>query len=358
MSTSESLDRTGPLARAVDGLPAATGQAARYRADLRATEAEIATQVIEFQLARRRGEPPSAAPVVPLSAREREVVTLLAAGHSDGEIADQLFISKKTASVHVANIKDKLGATSRVEIALIAVQLGLAGRGTQPAVMADPGKSTRSIVCPFKGLATFDVGDAQFFFGRERIVAELVARLAGSTFLGVVGPSGSGKSSVVKAGLIPALAEGVLPGSERWTVAVVRPGGSPSAAVRHALTRALGREEADGPQVQPPEALLDALPERARLLLVVDQCEEIFTVCGDEEDRSQSVRTLVTIARDPAARALVVLAIRADFYGRFAEYRHLAQLLGDNHTLVGPMSSFVVRSNCQHAPPVSESSPN
>ena len=64
---------------------------------------------------------------------------------------------------------------------------------------------------PFKGLASFDVGDADLFFGRERLVAELVARLAGASLLGVVGPSGSGKSSAVRAGLVPAIRSGVLP---------------------------------------------------------------------------------------------------------------------------------------------------
>ena len=72
------------------------------------------------------------------------------------------------------------------------------------------------VVCPFKGLASFEVADAPYFFGRERLVAELVARLVGAPLLGVVGPSGSGKSSVVRAGLLPALAGGVLPGSEDW----------------------------------------------------------------------------------------------------------------------------------------------
>ena len=81
--------------------------------------------------------------------------------------------------------------------------------------------------CPFKGLASFEVVDAPYFFGRERLVAELVARLVGAPLLGVVGPSGSGKSSVVRAGLLPALAGGVLPGSAEWAQVVMRPGEHP-----------------------------------------------------------------------------------------------------------------------------------
>jgi DNA-binding SARP family transcriptional activator len=78
-------------------------------------------------------------------------------------------------------------------------------------------------VCPFKGLASFEVSDADYFFGRERLVAEMVARLVGANLLAVVGPSGSGKSSALRAGLLPALASGVLPGSEGWKACAAAP---------------------------------------------------------------------------------------------------------------------------------------
>ena len=77
--------------------------------------------------------------------------------------------------------------------------------------------------CPFKGLASFEVDDAGVFFGRERLVADMVARLPGTRMMGVVGPSGSGKSSAMRGGLLAALADGVLPGSENWPLAVIRP---------------------------------------------------------------------------------------------------------------------------------------
>ena len=75
---------------------------------------------------------------------------------------------------------------------------------------------------PFKGLASFEPSDSDLFFGRERLVAELVARLAGAPLLGIVGPSGSGKSSAVRAGSIPAI-RSVLPGSDEWAIALLRP---------------------------------------------------------------------------------------------------------------------------------------
>ena len=94
------------------------------------------------------------------------------------------------------------------------------------------------VLCPFKGLASFDVDDAEFFFGRERLVAEMVARLVGAPLMGIVGPSGSGKSSALRAGLLPALADGVLPGSEAWSLALLRPGEQPQRALADAVAAA------------------------------------------------------------------------------------------------------------------------
>ena len=172
------------------------------------------------------------------------------------------------------------------------------------------------IACPFKGLASFDVDDVELFFGRERLVAEMVARLAGAPLMGIVGSSGSGKSSALRAGLLAALAAGVLPGSEDWQLALLRPGEHPVRALERASAEAdLGR----------------------RLVVAVDQFEEIFTNCRDEAERAAFVDELVAAARDPRRRALVLVAVRADFYGRCAVYPELSRLLGASQVLVGPM---------------------
>lgn len=335
MPTLKSPD--GPRGGPADRLPAAAGDAARDRNRLRAAEAAVTSEVIEFQLARQHIDPAFTGIVIPLSPREREVLGLVAAGRSDGEIADQLFISKKTASVHVANIKGKLGAGSRVEIALLATQLGLVPEGV---AHEDDGSMRRKAraVCPFKGLASFDVADTAFFFGRERAVAELVARLVGSTFVGVVGASGSGKSSVVRAGLVPAIVEGVLPGSERWKVVVMRPGAEPDLALNRALGLAHAEGSAGAPAAGTLAGFVDAFPAD-RMLVVVDQFEELFTACTDEVERARFVDALVGMAQDPMARVFVVLAVRADYYGHCAAYRDLAELLGANQILVGPMTA-------------------
>ena len=189
-------------------------------------------------------------------------------------------------------------------------------------------------ICPFKGLASFEPVDADYFFGRERLVAELVARLVGARFLGIVGPSGSGKSSVLRAGLLPALAGGVLPGSEGWRRLLLRPGERPLDELRRVLVS--GAKD-------PLAEALDALPPGARLLLAVDQLEELFTACRSEAERAAFVDTLARAAADPEGRAVVVVALRADFYGRFAAYPGLAELLGGNHVLVGPMQASELR---------------
>ena len=169
-------------------------------------------------------------------------------------------------------------------------------------------------VCPFPGLATFDAAHAEYFFGRERLVAELVARLVGSPLLAVIGPSGSGKSSAVRAGLLPALAGGVLPGSERWRQALIRPGPHPMAQLE---------------RVRPE-------PEE-RAVLAVDQFEEVFTVCRDEAERTAFLDSLVELAEDRDRSVQVVIAVRADFYGHCAMHDRLARLAGANQVLVGPM---------------------
>ena len=134
--------------------------------------------------------------------------------------------------------------------------------------------------------------------------------------MGVVGPSGSGKSSAVKAGLLAALAAGVLPGSERWAPALLRPGEHP---VAHARAGDGGR----GP----------GRPAGRRRRSVRGDLH----LLRDEGERAAFVDALLDATRDPRRPALVLVAVRADFYGRCAAYPELSRLLGANHVLVGPM---------------------
>jgi WD40 repeat protein/DNA-binding SARP family transcriptional activator len=203
-------------------------------------------------------------------------------------------------------------------------------------VVEQPVDPSEPEVCPFRGLAPFDSAHAEYFFGRERLIAGLVARLVGSTLVAVAGPSGSGKSSVVRAGLLPALASGVLPGSERWRQVLMRPGGHPLTELQRALAR-LGRGHGESSGGDPLAAALHSVRPGERLVLAVDQLEELFTACRDVGERAAFVERLVTAAGDPDQRTVAVLAIRADFYGRCAEYEELSALMSANHVLVGPM---------------------
>ena len=185
-------------------------------------------------------------------------------------------------------------------------------------------------VCPFKGLASFEVSDADYFFGRDRVVAEMVGRLVGASLLGVIGPSGSGKSSTVRAGLLPAVASGVLPGSESWERVLFRPGEHPLTSLRHALG-------VDGTQ-DPISTALARLGPETKLLLAVDQFEETFVACRDELERAAFMDALADAAQRHDSRvAAIVLALRADYYGACAAHPALSRLLGESQVLVGPM---------------------
>jgi DNA-binding SARP family transcriptional activator len=180
-------------------------------------------------------------------------------------------------------------------------------------------------VCPFKGLAFFDRADAEFFCGRERLVADLLARLVESPLAGIIGSSGVGKSSLLRAGVLPALSAGSLPGSDRWRQVLIRPGVHPDAELSRALAG------------QAPGDAAGRLEPGERLVIAVDQLEELFTLCEQESERAAFAGKLATAAGDPQRRALVVVSLRADFYGRLASYPPLAALVSASHVLVGAM---------------------
>jgi WD40 repeat protein/DNA-binding SARP family transcriptional activator/class 3 adenylate cyclase len=175
--------------------------------------------------------------------------------------------------------------------------------------------------CPYKGLARFEAVDAANFFGRERLVAELVGRLAESSLLAVVGPSGSGKSSLVRAGLLPALAAGVLPAGAPWR-SIVCPGPHPARELTSRL------RDPDRPAGQPR-------------VVFVDQFEETFTAGADHSEQEEFVGRLLDLVDQP--ETAVVLAVRADHLGRCATFPELADRLTSNDVLVGPMRDSELR---------------
>jgi WD40 repeat protein/DNA-binding SARP family transcriptional activator len=179
----------------------------------------------------------------------------------------------------------------------------------------EPAQAHRLPVCPYKGLAAYGPDDAAYFVGRERLIAETLAHLVDTELLAVVGPSGSGKSSLVRAGLLPALAAGTLPGSQRWQQLLLTPGDRPAEALDRAL--------AD-------------LPSEGRTLLVVDQLEELFTLAVADQ-RQAFVDRLVEALRSPYADVVAVVTLRSDYYGHCADYPDLAKLVQATTVLVGAM---------------------
>ena len=160
--------------------------------------------------------------------------------------------------------------------------------------------------CPYRGLMAFQPEDGDVFFGREAIVATTFEQLLAGGFTAVVGASGSGKSSLVRAGLIPAFRR-----DRGGSVMVMRPGVDPEKELRHVL------------EAGPPS------------LLVVDQLEEAFTLCTDEPVRSRFFDAVIDLSG--ADSTWIVVSLRADFYGRCAAHPRLAAALASHQCLLGPM---------------------
>ena len=236
--------------------------------------------------------------------------------------------------------------------------------------------------CPYLGLVPFEERDARVFYGRGELVAQLVqkiaARLDGTGILLVAGESGTGKSSLLRAGLMPRLATGALgPGSERWPRRVIRPTASPLGELAARLAEMAGADAASvyrslsaAPDQAPmlvelavrtaagrgartrSSTPVDPASAAPRLVLAVDQFEELFTVSGDADtdrvEREAFIVALHAAATCPAGPsqlppALVVAAVRADFLGLLIAYPPLKAALDAGPLTVGPMSEAELR---------------
>ncbi|MCA1780891.1 MAG: PQQ-binding-like beta-propeller repeat protein [Intrasporangiaceae bacterium] len=247
------------------------------------------------------------------------------------DAARQLAVQRVEVAAATTGSSSTELAQARAELADSVEMLRDTGADAEPV---DPG------VCPWRGLRSYEIGDARWFAGRERLIAELVARLAGTRLLSLVGASGSGKSSVLRAGLLGALATDVLPGSAGWRVVTLRPGAHP---MRELARRSLGPTGRD--EVADLLAHLVSASEEhdGRVVVAVDQFEEVWTVCPDEGERRQFLDTLAELATDPRSSVSVVVAVRADFMGELAAHDALRALVNDGTVLVGPMTPSEVR---------------
>ncbi len=201
---------------------------------------------------------------------------------------------------------------------------------------------------PYKGLRAFAEPDARDFFGRGALVERLVARLnetgTGSRFLAVVGPSGSGKSSVARAGLVPAIRHGALPASESCVVVEMFPGAHPMEELEEALVRVAARpipslhDRLAAGSRGLLEAIESVVPTDTEMVLVVDQFEEIFTLTRDEPEREHFLESLRVATADLGSRLRVIVTLRADFYDRPLAYPRFGELLGARTEVVPPLT--------------------
>ncbi len=287
-----------------------------------------------------------------LTLREQEILQCVIEGFSNREIAQRLFVTVGTVKWHIWQLYRKLHVRSRVQAIARARELNL----LVPDITDELSATEATYVPlpapenPYKGLRPFQAVDALDFFGREKLVKRLVARLAEhhplSRFLAVVGPSGSGKSSVVKAGLIPALWRGDLPGSDRWFVIEMVPGARPLDELEVALTRVAANQaehlrahlERDTHGLLRAAALL--LPDDgSELVILIDQFEEIFTLVADEETRAHFLKLIHAAVTDPRSRVRVIITLRADFYDRPLHYPEFGELVRTRMETVLPLSA-------------------
>ena len=348
------------------------------RERLRRQALDVFAQLAENAL--HHGEPESA---LHYAARQLTLDTWRESAHRQQMRALLLSGQRNAAIAHYDDLRRILAADLGVEPEAATVELAemlksdaittptlhLVGTGNYdlPPEPGDP---------PFMGLQPFDVTDADRFFGREALTAHLIQQLitGGKTtaggastaggFLAIVGASGSGKSSLARAGLIAAIRRGAIPGSQNWPTHLTTPTAHPLEALALILTR-------DNESVTAAATLMDDMAQDARslrlflrrrdiacnvsttpTLLVVDQFEELFTLCRDPNERTAFIDNLLTAAtpssppplgKDPGGGIFVAITLRADFYDHCSTYPNLRDALSRHQVYIGPMTPDSLR---------------
>jgi WD40 repeat protein/serine/threonine protein kinase len=200
---------------------------------------------------------------------------------------------------------------------------------------------------PYKGLRAFQLADAGEFFGRESLIQKLTTHINEKRFIGVVGPSGSGKSSLVSAGVIPALQRGVIKGSDNWYYITILPGEHPIRELADALLsiatkipdrlneRLMFDDNALAPIVQ---EILSG--QDTQLLLFIDQFEEVFTLVSSEAQRTHFLRLLMNGVQTLGSRLRVIVTLRADYYDRPLLYSGFGEQMREGTEVILPLNNI------------------
>jgi basic membrane lipoprotein Med (substrate-binding protein (PBP1-ABC) superfamily)/DNA-binding SARP family transcriptional activator len=260
------------------------------------------------------------------SARELQLHTLYCSGRQ----ADAL----RTYEAYRRRLADELGVDPSPTLQQLQGRILLQDATLLPHRAAVNGDARARN--PFKGLRAFTEADAADFFGRSELVGELCDVLAGGApLVALVGPSGSGKSSLAAAGLLPALRAGAVDGSDRWRIGAMVPGAAPSREWQVALATASCRGSPSVPveAAAPPDA---ALATTDTTLVLIDQFEELFTL-ADHEEAARFLAVLTDTLRGAAGSVRVVVTLRGDFYDRPLLHAGFADLFTSNVVNVLPL---------------------
>jgi serine/threonine protein kinase len=290
---------------------------------------------------------------------QRHLVFVWAAGDDVSSVLPETW--GRTAMIDLVDARETHYRVALDEIIAFLEEETPLGTTEEPTLPVPSGEPRN----PYKGLRAFTREDAADFFGRDALIEELAGTIEGfltaekptapaSRLLAVIGPSGTGKSSVVMAGLLPGLQKSALPGSEAWIyLDPIEPGKRPlesliQAFAPHLPERSLRaiRHDLEDDSARGLHLLATQLVKRPRVkvVLTIDQFEELFTQTQNEQERQHFIDLLVAAVTEHRGPLIVLLTLRADFYGRPMDYPQLSQLIEAHHIPVFPMNPRELRA--------------
>ncbi len=290
---------------------------------------------------------------------QRHLVFVWAAGNDIASVLPETW--GRTAMIDLVDARETRYRAALDEIIAFLEAETPVGTPEEPTLPIPPGEPRN----PYKGLRAFTRDDATDFFGRDTLIEELAGTIErfltaekstapASRLLTVIGPSGSGKSSVVMAGLLPGLQKNALPGSEAWVyLDPIEPGKRPLESLILAFAPRLPerslraiRHDLEDDSARGLHLLATQLVKRpgVKVVLMIDQFEELFTQTLSEQERQHFIDLLVAAVTEPRGPLILLLTLRADFYDRPMHYLQLSQLIEAHHTPVLPMNPHELRA--------------